>query len=257
MSNGKAKILSEIPDLDYHEEAPKIDVNEFKKVIESRRSVRVYENEKIPDNVVQDCLRMATLAPSSSNLQPWEFYWVESAEKKSKLIKYCMDQPTAKTASTLIVCVARTQSWKQNRLKMLEILKSEDKAPKTAIEYYEKLIPLANGFTAPGISLIKRLGVTLAGLKGVTPRVPCSRAELLTWAHKSTALACENLMLAFRAYGYDTCPMEGMDKVRIKKLLQLAPDADVSMVISAGKRKAGGIYGPQIRFDQEMFIKKV
>ena len=30
------------------------------------------------------------------------------------------------------------------------------------------------------------------------------------------ALACENLMLALRAYGYDSCPMEGMDSKRIK-----------------------------------------
>ena len=34
---------------------------------------------------------------------------------------------------------------------------------------------------------------------------------MAVWAHKSTALACENLMLSLRAYGYDSCPMEGMD----------------------------------------------
>ena len=75
------------------------------------------------------------------------------------------------------------------------------------------------------------------------------------WAHKSTALACQNLMLALRAYGYDSCPMEGMDSYKIKKLLNLPRKAQISMVISAGKRAENGVYGQQVRFDKSNFIK--
>lgn len=77
------------------------------------------------------------------------------------------------------------------------------------------------------------------------------------WAHKSTALACENLMLSLRACGFDSCPMEGFDPIRIRRLLNLPRAAEVCMVVSAGKRAENGIYGPQIRFDPSLFVFKV
>ena len=78
------------------------------------------------------------------------------------------------------------------------------------------------------------------------------------WANKSTALACQNLMLAFRSYGYDTCPIEGLDQRRVRRLLQLPyGKAEVCMAISVGKRGENRIYGPRIRFDRNLFVKDV
>ena len=64
-------------------------------------------------------------------------------------------------------------------------------------------------------------------------------------------------MLSLRAFGYDSCPMEGMDSKRIKQLLELPRKAQICMVISAGKRAENGVYGEQVRFDSEHFIKTV
>ena len=77
------------------------------------------------------------------------------------------------------------------------------------------------------------------------------------WAHKSTALACENLMLAFRAFGYDSCPMEGFDPKRVKKLLNLPKKAEVCMIISAGKRAENGVFTPRIRMKRDKFIFEI
>ena len=63
-------------------------------------------------------------------------------------------------------------------------------------------------------------------------------------------------MLAMRAHGFDTCPMEGMDSARVKKLLGLPKAAMVTMVISAGKRAEGGVYGPRLRFDRQHFVHR-
>lgn len=57
--------------------------------------------------------------------------------------------------------------------------------------------------------------------------------------------------------GFDSCPMEGYDSKRIKKILGLPRDAVVVMVIAAGKRARGGIYGERLRFDRTLFVKKV
>ena len=65
-------------------------------------------------------------------------------------------------------------------------------------------------------------------------------------------------MLSMRAYGYDTCPMEGMDSLKVKKILNLPRRAQISMVIGAGKRdRKKGVIGDQIRFDNNLFIKIV
>ena len=93
----------------YYEPAPQdIDVESFKKVVQSRRSVRKFTDKVIPAEILDDCLDMALLAPNSSNLQPWTFYVVQNPSKKKLLIKACLGQLAAKTAAELIVCVART-----------------------------------------------------------------------------------------------------------------------------------------------------
>ena len=72
----------------YYEPAPQdIDIENFRKVVTSRRSVRKFTNKPIPQAVLDDCLDMALLAPCSSGLQQWEFYVVRSSDKKAKLVK--------------------------------------------------------------------------------------------------------------------------------------------------------------------------
>jgi len=63
--------------------------------------------------------------------------------------------------------------------------------------------------------------------------------------------------MALRAYGYDSCPMEGMDSSRIKKLLKLNYNSEICMVISVGKRAKNGIYGKRFRLNSAKFIKIV
>ena len=103
--------------------------------------------------------------------------------------------------------------------------------------------------------LIKRLLIKIIGIKRPIPREPVSVCDMKIWAQKTTALACQNLMLSLRAYGYDSCPMEGMDSKRIKKLLKLPRRAQICMVIGIGKRAKYGVYDERIRISKEKFIK--
>jgi nitroreductase len=75
------------------------------------------------------------------------------------------------------------------------------------------------------------------------------------WAVKSTALACENFMLAMRAHGFDSCPMEGYDAVRVSKIINLPCGAEPMMVFGCGKRKVGGVFGRRFRLPSSQFIK--
>ncbi len=252
-------IFSKIPQLNYKEDALETSLEEFRKVIDSRRSVRVYKEDPIPEDVVRECLEMALLAPNSSNLQTWQFFWVKSPEKRKQVVEACFSQPAARTASELIVAVARIDVWKDHCKRMVEVLKNtEPPAPKSAFAYYQKVIPLAYTMDPFGLlGLLKWLVVNTAGVFRPTPREPTSWGDIKTWAVKSCALACENLMLAFRAAGYDTCPMEGYDSKRLKKALHLSRKALPVMVISAGKRADNGVYGARIRFPSDEFIIEV
>lgn len=237
---------------------PKINKEEFIKVVKSRRSVRVYNDEVVPDDVILSCLDLALLAPNSSNLQAWKFYWVKSKEKKKKLVEYCLNQPAARTAQELIVCVARPMAWRENSKKMLEILESNDDSPEAVVNYYKKIVPLAYDQGFLGIKgFLKKIAIFFLSISKPIPREPVSFSDMKIWAQKTTALACQNLMLSLRAFGYDSCPMEGIDSARIKRLLNLSNKDQICMVISVGKRASNGVYGKRMRFDKSNFVKIV
>jgi nitroreductase len=241
----------------YYEPAPKdIDLDNFRKVITSRRSVRKFTQTPIPAAVTDDCLNMAMLAPCSSNLQPWEFYVVRSADKKAKLVKACMSQLAAKTAAELIVCVARTDRVHEFSRQMLREWPMPDVPP--LVKRYYQLIPY-NYSPGPlnSFAMVKKAAFSIGGLVSAVPRGPFTKHEVQLWAAKSTALACENLVLAYRAHGFDTCMMEGYDEVRVRQLLKLDDDAFPVMVIGAGERADDGVFWPQIRFDRDLFIHEV
>ena len=252
-------IFNEIPEINYSETADSVNFLEFQKIVESRRSVRVYDGTTVPEKVVRQCLDMALLAPNSSNLQPWEFYWVRSKNKKDEIVEACFSQPAARTAAEIIVAVSRTKTWKKHATQMIQHFESQGgDVPESIKTYYKKIVPMAYTIGPFGIvGLIKKISFFFVGLFKVVPREPSSFNDMKIWATKSTALACENLMLAFRAHGYDSCPMEGLDSKRVSQILNLPSDATIVMAISAGKRSSKGVYGPRIRFPRDQFVKEI
>ena len=257
MSASFTDIIAKAKPAAYDEAALDCSWDEFKKVIHSRRSVRNYDGSPVPESVIRNAIDAGLIAPTSSNLQQTEFYWVRSPEKKSKLIHYCFGQPAAKTAAELIVVVARMDTWSRNGKEIARQLRAAN-GPAAALAYYEKLVPVAYRNGPLGITgLIKRIYFFSRGLFAPTPREPKSWADMRVWAHKSAALAAENFMLAISAQGYDTCPMEGLDSKRVRKLLGLGFGAEICMGIAVGKRGQGGIYGPRMRLPRDWFAFEV
>lgn len=237
-------------------ERPVMDTTAFIRVVESRRSVRQFTGEPIAPEIMHRMLDLAMLSPSSSNLQPWEFHWVRQPDKKKKLVEACLSQPAARTASELVVVVARTQTWRRNIKEMMKQLKaSKPQPPKGVLDYYEKLVPMALT-TKPFVLVpfVKWAFTRIARLRRPTPQGPIGDSDLRVWAHKSVALAAQTLMLAARGYNLDTCPMEGFDSWRVSKLLNLPADAEISMIIALGPAKSSGIYGPRLRFSRDLFV---
>ena len=240
------------------ESLPTPDPKAFRALVESRRSVRRFDGTPIPEEVLTDCLELAILAPNSSNLQPWEFHLVRSAEARERMVHACLGQNAARTAAELIVVVGRTGTWRQHCRDILEQWPDEGGPPEIVRSYYERKAPV---FYAQGpfslFGLLKRIGAFFVGLRKPVPRWPMSHADMRAWATKSCALAAAHLMLALRAHGFDSCPMEGFDSRRVGKILGLPRDAFPVMVVAAGKRGARGVYNRRFRFPLERIVKSV
>lgn len=236
---------------------PTIDVEEFRKVVHTRRAIRRFTEEEIPDAVIEDCLDLAMLAPNSCNLQPWEFYVVRTPELRKKIAHACLNQNAATTAPVLIPVIARSNTWNAACDETLRVWPDE-KIPRLVETFYKRIAKIQY-YQGPfsSFGLVKKAFYGAVGLFRPVPRGPYSQAEMKVWAVKSTALAAENLMLALRAHGYDSCPMEGMDEHRVRNLLKLPADATVVMVLAAGKRGERAIYHKRYRFDRERYIHRL
>ena len=235
--------------------------------IQYRRSVRVYDAEKpIDKNIVKKCIEQASLAPNSSNMQLWEFYHITSKDTIARIAPFCFNQNAAKTAQQLVIFVARKDLWKQRAKANLNFIDhnfgannpkaKQSKREKTARGYYGKIIPFAYADFLGILGFFKFLLVSIIGLfKPIYRQV--RKSDMRIVAHKTCGLAAQNFMISMAAEGYDTCPMEGSDTLRVKKLLDLPFGAEINMIVSCGIRKPEGIYGERFRIPFEEVYKEV
>lgn len=235
----------------------------FDHIVNERRSVRQYDNEAPFDHeAVKRSIERAVLAPNSSNMQLWEFYRVRSDEQRKKVAWMCMNQGAARTARELVVVVARRDLWKNRQKALVAEMKRvypdpSSKQAKRAMNYYQNLIPKyywSDWLDLWGIG--KKLLYFFIGLKRPMVRHG-NRADLRISVHKSAALAAQNFMMSMKAEGYDTCPMEGMDSLRIKKLLRLPRKAEIVMVIGCGPGLEEGIYSERFRIPNDEVIFEI
>lgn len=239
---------------------------EFTEVVKNRRSVRKYDPDKpIDSSKVRACLELATLAPNSSNMQLWEFHHITSKEILTKMSAYCFDQYAAKSAQQMVVIVVRKDLWRQRVKAHLAHLrevfgdkpkKEQSKRARFAFTYYKKIIPLTYADFLGIFGYIKYGFYWLIGLFRPIYR-QARNSDMRIVAHKSAALAAQNFMLAMSDINYDTCPMEGIDTLRIKKLLNLPYGAEINMVVSCGIRLSEGVYGDRFRIPFEEVYKTI
>ncbi|MFS4469093.1 nitroreductase family protein [Maribacter sp. 2210JD10-5] len=231
-----------------------------------RRSVRIFDkNIALDDNKVKACIKNAVLAPTSSNLQLWEFYHITNETTLKQMTKACLDQNAAKTAKQMLVVVVRKDLWRKRARANITFLKEQygnknpkdySKREKFALNYYKKIIPSIYMDFLGILGWTKYILFQLIGLfRPIYKQVRHSDMRIV--AHKSAGLAAQNFMISMAAIGYDTCPMEGNDTGSVKKILNLPRGAEINMVIGCGVRAANGIYGPRFRVPFEEVYQKI
>ncbi|HTZ72564.1 MAG TPA: nitroreductase family protein [Candidatus Aquilonibacter sp.] len=219
--------------------------------IKQRRAIKVFDPVPVPESVRRQVLAAACLAPSSFNIQPYRFYWVESPEKRDAAAKLCYGQSPAATASALIVCVADIGSWNATAWDHIAWMRTAGFSPEKIAESETKA-RLVKWFFIQGwfnvLGGVKWAILRTLHIWKIVGVAPYTRQGLFKWATKSASLACQNLMIAAESLGFNTCPMEGFDSLRLSKFLGLSRrHHEIIMVIALGKKSTQHVDHPQWR----------
>lgn len=220
----------------------------LKHVLEYRRAIRDFDPEQqIDTSVVRSCLEKAQLTATSSNMQLWEAYHVTEPSRYPGLVEACLGQQAARTAQQFVVFVVRPDLTAERAKANLEfetenIKRHSPKERQTArikqIElYYGKVMPFLYGRALGLLGALRVLITQIIGLfRPIVRQV--SEGDVNVVRHKSCGMVAQTFMLAMAEAGYDTCPLEGIDTLRVKRILGLPGSAEINMVIPCGVRKA-------------------
>jgi nitroreductase len=226
-------------------------MNEILDALFHRRAVKAFDPVEIPQIVRERILDAARHAPSSFNMQPYKFFWVESSATKATTAKLCMGQMPAKTASALVVAVADVGSLAATSQSQVEWMRRSGFS-EAKVRDYARTAKIGRILFMPGpfgvFGALKWAIFRLLNLCKTMGMPPVFRQDVLKWAVKSTSLACENLMIAAEALGLNTCPMEGFDGRRLSRFLGLSNRYhEIVMVIAIGKKSQAYAGPPQWR----------
>ena len=118
--------------------------------INFRRSVRKFDpNKDIDTEIVKKCIENGVLAPTSSNLQLWEFYHITNKDLLKKVSKICFNQPAASTAKQIVITLVRRDLWKKRANQNIDFFDSKkqklnQKQYNLIMKYYTKTVPLVH-----------------------------------------------------------------------------------------------------------------
>lgn len=178
-------------------------------VIHARKSVRKFDPEyKIPSEKIEEMLQEATLAPSSSNLQPWRFIVIQDDEAKKKIKEFSFNQEQLESSSAIIAVIGDTESYHN----IDEIYMSNLKA---------------------GHVDEKSVKILIDNAKSLYPNAP--KDARLTIAAFDAGLVSMQFMLIAKAQGYDTVTMGGFDKAQFAKEFNLDDRYAPLVLIALGK----------------------
>ncbi len=207
---------------------PELDTLEH--LIKARRATRHFRPDPLPEGVIDRILDAARWAPSGYNLQPAHFTVVTDSSIKPALHRACMNQAAIEEAPAIIVFTG-DRHVAANHFE--SSLRADRQAASMTDEYERalyKYVPLA--FQRGPLQLNWLWKATLIPVIRLATPVPQMPAvHMREWLTRQVMLAAMNFMLAAEAAGLNTCPMEGFDERRVRRVLNI-PRSHVVVMIS-------------------------
>ncbi|HXZ94318.1 MAG TPA: nitroreductase family protein [Dehalococcoidia bacterium] len=199
-----------------------------------RRSIRRFVPDDVPEDMVNQMLEAARLAPSGSNRQPWRFLVVRDRKIRKELSRICLGQRFIEEAPVVIVCFGDFERYSDAARKKRRQESVNSGAAGTA----------SGRFADPEfIALMDSLPVP-------------PREQLVTPVVANTYIAIEHLVLMATALGLSTCWVGAFeDPAEINRLFGLDDTLLPVAVIPVGYA-AGEIPPPRPRLPLEEILVK-
>jgi nitroreductase len=190
---------------------------EFDEVIETRRSVHQYTDEEIDDDTLEAIFEQVRYAPSSFNLQPWEFLVVRDDDNLDRLQEVANGQETVSDAAATVVVLGN--------------MDPSAHADRVFDDWLDKeYIPS------------EEVRGNLLGVVENMAEMPTEERRI--WTTRSTSLATMSLMHAAWDNGVASCPMEGFDADALVEEFDVDEGYEPVMLVTLG-------YAPEDAADQE------
>ncbi|PSQ06978.1 NAD(P)H nitroreductase [Halobacteriales archaeon QS_6_71_20] len=180
---------------------------DYNEVVTTRRSVHEYSDEDVSTETLEAVFRKATYAPSSFNLQPWEFLVVRDDDRLATLAEVANGQEHVEEASATVVVLGN--------------LDPSAHADPVFDDWLRK------GYI-PDEDVKEQLLDTVEGMADQ------SAAERRVWTNRSTALAAQQFMTAAWSEGVATCPMEGFDADALVEAFDIDDGYEPVMLVTVG-----------------------
>lgn len=227
----------------------------FGSILQQRRAIRDFDGEPIPDQDVRDILLAAMQAPSSTNLQPYQFHWIKDPTLKASVAEDCNGQRGARTASTIIVVAANPKFALRTADRLSDYLDKTDLVSEASKTFQRRLLSKFRRVLTAGSWGVWTLFAGLAGLfRPTLSLLPIGHLGGRGWAARNSFLAVQTLLLAAAAKGIDSGPMEGFSATKIARTLGLERGTVIPVVINLGYRTADARIDPPWRRPPEDVI---
>lgn len=202
----------------------------LERLIRSRRATRHFKADPLPVGIIDRLLDAARWAPSGYNVQPAHFTIVTDPALKPALRRACMDQAQITEAPATIVFTGDRNVVANHFEQILALDRAAGCMPEERERLLRKIVPLM--FARGPMQLNWLWKATLIPLmRLVTPMPQIPAVHMREWLTRQVMLAAMDFMLAAEAAGLNTCPMEGFDEGRVRRVLNI-PRSQVIVLIS-------------------------
>jgi nitroreductase len=201
--------------------------------IRDRRATRHFCHTALDESTLTTLLDSIRWAPSGYNLQPIHAIVVSSDAQKARLSWACANQSQIAEAPATIVLAGDKQVVKNN-FEAVVATEREAGAIDTRYEgFLRKFVPLAFRTGPVGLNwLWKATLPPVARCFTAVPSLPAVQRRY--WLAKQAGLAAMNLMLSAHAAGLASCPIEGFDERRVRKVLAMPRSAVPIILVPVG-----------------------
>ena len=110
----------------------------FQNINHRRRAIRDFDGADIPVEHMQSLLTEAARAPSSGNLQPYQFHWVRAPDLRTRVAAACNGQRAAASASTLVVVAASREIALETATRQLTYVDTSNALPARTKDYHRR-----------------------------------------------------------------------------------------------------------------------